>query len=189
MSAAFSTTSSSLPASSAGRRVGRGLAVAAVAGLLAAAAQLPASAAPGDRSAGTTTANVGVSSSITLRGLTPSFSLNGSPNSTVSQDAAVSYNVLTNNVGGYNVNVTANNDALLPNGGSTDDIPIENLQVRPTGGDTFTSLSDTGAVTLHDKVTRSAQSGDDYSDDYRVNIPFVADDVYSVTLNYVATAL
>jgi len=190
MSAPLSTTSSPLAKSAQGRRVGRGLAVAAAAGLLAAvAAQLPASAAPGDVSPASTTANVGVSSSISLQGLTSSFNLNGLPGDTVTGDGAVSYTVQTNNVGGYTVGVTADKDALLPAGTSTDNIPIENLQVRPAGQGSFTALSSTNAVTLRNQGTRSAAAGDRYSDDYRIDIPFVADDVYSVTLNYVATAL
>jgi hypothetical protein len=189
MSAPLHTVPPRFEASSSTRRLGRGLAVAAAAGLLAAvAAQLPAAAAPGDRSADTTIANVGVSSSITLAGLTPSFALNGAPDDTVTSTNAVSYSVLTNNVGGYTVGVTAAADALLPVGDSTDSIPIENLAVRPNGADDFTPLSSTDAVTLRDKATRSDAAGDSYSDDYQVDIPFVADDTYSVTLNYVATA-
>lgn len=167
----------------------RGFAVAAAAGLLAAfAGQLPAAAAPGDQSAGTTTANVGVNSSITLQGLTPSFTLNGLPGATVAQVGAVAYNVLTNNVGGYTVSVTAADDVLTPAGTSTDTIPIGNLAVRAGGDGAYTALSADNAVNLREKDTRSASDGDDYADDYRVNIPFVADDVYSVTLNYVAVA-
>jgi hypothetical protein len=107
----------------------------------------------------------------------------------VTETGAVSYSVLTNNVGGYNVNVVADKDVLLPAGASTDYIPIANLSVRPGGSGTFTPMSSANAITLREKGTRSAAGGDAYSDDYRVNIPFVADDVYSVTLNYVATAL
>jgi len=189
MYAPLSTVSTPRTASSSGRRLGRGLALAGAVGLLATiAGQLPASAAPGDISPASTTANVGVSSSITLQGLTPSFALNGLPGDTVTGDGAVSYNVQTNNVGGYTVGVTAARDVLLPAGDSTDYIPIERLSVRPAGDASFTSLSSTNAVTLRDKPTRSVAEGDYYSDDYRIDIPFVADDVYSVTLDYVATA-
>lgn len=189
MSSLLGTTHPPLAAGSGNRRLGRALAAAAVVGLLGAAVgQLPASAAPGDQSSDTTTANVGVSSSITLQGLTSSFSLNGLPGDTVTGDGAVSYNVQTNNVGGYTVGVTASRDVLLPAGSSTDYIPIDRLSVRPSGDGSFTALSNTNAVTLRDKPTRSGATGDDYTDDYRIDIPFVADDVYSVTLNYVATA-
>lgn len=167
----------------------RGLALAATGGLLAVASQLPAAAAPGDTSADTTVANVAVSSAITLEGLTPSFTLTGLPGATVAESDAVGYTVLTNNVGGYTVSVQADKDVLLPAGSSTDYIPVTDLGVRPGGsGGAFTALSDTNAVTLQNKGTRSGAAGDDYTDDYRIDIPFVADDTYSVTLNYVATA-
>jgi hypothetical protein len=192
MYAPLSTVPTPRTASSTGRRLGRGLALAGAVGLLATiAGQLPASAAPGETSAGTTTANVGVESSITLQGLTTAFTLNGLPGDTVSLAKAVSYTVQTNNVGGYTVGVTAADDVLSPIGDSADTIPIANLKVRagdPTDSSAYTSLSNTGAVTLRDQDTRSAAAGDKYSDDYQVDIPFVADDTYQVTLNYVATA-
>ena len=189
MYAPLSTAPTARAASPMRRRIGRGLALAGAVGLLATVAgQLPASAAPGDTSADSTVANVGVTSSITLQGLTESFTLNGLPGDTQTSTGAVSYTVLTNNVGGYTVGVTAADDVLSPAGASTDTIPIGNLAVRAGGNGAFTALSDTSPVILRDKDTRSAQAGDDYSDDYQVDIPFVADDTYSVTLNYVATA-
>lgn len=167
----------------------RGLALAATAGLLAVASQLPAAAAPGDTSADTTVANVAVSSAITLEGLTPSFTLTGLPGATVAEADAVAYTVLTNNVGGYTVSVQADAAELTPAGTSTDTIPVTDLSVRPGGSTSaFTSLSNTSPITLHDQGTRSAQAGDGYTDDYQIDIPFVADDIYSVTLNYIATA-
>lgn len=168
--------------------VRRGLGVAAAAGLLAVASQLPAAAAPGDTSTDTTVANVEVTSSITLSNLTPSFTLTGLPGDTVTGEDAVSYTVTTNNVGGYTVTVQADSDTLDPAGTSTDTIPIENLRVRAADSGAFTALDDTNAVTLRDQGTRSAADGDDYSDDYQVQIPFVASDTYSATLTYVATA-
>lgn len=169
--------------------VRRGFALVATAGLLVVGSQLPAAAAPNDTSADTTTANVGVSSSITLSGLTPAFTLTGLPGATVAETDAVAYNVNTNNVGGYAVNVQAAAAALTPAGTSSDTIPIDDLSVRDgSGTGAYTALSNTSAVTLHTKDTRSVQAGDDYTDDYSVAIPFVASDTYSVTLDYVATA-
>lgn len=171
-------------------RLGRGLAAAAVVGLLGAAVgQLPASAAPGDRSSDTTVANVVVNSAITLQGLTPSFTITGLPGDTVAELSAVAYTVLTNNVGGYTVSVQADAPELTPAGTSTDAIPVGNLSVRPNGSNAaYTALSATSPVTLHESGTRSSATGDDYADDYQIDIPFVADDTYSVTLNYIATA-
>lgn len=188
MRAPLGTTRSDLPASSPShlRRV---LAVSAAGGLLAlAAGQLPAVAAPGDQSADTTVARVAVNSAITLQGLTPSFTLTGLPGATVTELGAVAYTVLTNNVGGYTVTVQAEAAALTPAGASPDTIPVGALSVRPSGGGAYTPLSDTSPLTLHDSDARSDSDGDDYSDDYQVDIPFVADDTYSVTLDYIATA-
>ena len=167
--------------------VHRALAVAGIAGLLFAAAQLPAAAAPGDTSTDSTVANVEVTSSITLGGLTPDFTLTGLPGSTVTGNAAVSYTVTTNNVGGYTVGVQAATATLDPVGTSPDTIPIGDLQVKDASG-TYTPLSDTSAVVLRNKASRSLEAGDPYSDDYKVTIPFVASDTYATTLNYVATA-
>ena len=172
----------------AGRLVRRALALTAASGLLVVAAQLPAAAAPGDTSDDTVIANVGVTSAISLTGLTPAFTLNGLPNTTVVGLDAVGYTVATNNVGGYTVTVQADSPTLDPAGASTDTIPIENLQVRAADSGAYTALSDTNALTLRDKNTRSATGGDAYTDDYQVDIPFVADDTYSATLTYVATA-
>lgn len=164
-----------------------GLAVLAGA-LLIAAAGAPAWAAPGETSEDTVVANVGVTSAISLNGLTPSFRLNGLPGATVAEVGAVAYSVVTNNVGGYTVTVQADAPALEPAGDSADSIPVGDLAVRAGGNGAYTPLSDTSAVLLRDKDARSAAGGDAYADDYQVAIPFVADDVYSVTLNYVATA-
>ncbi|SER30967.1 hypothetical protein [Microlunatus flavus] len=190
MSSLLGTTHPPLATGVSSRRSTRGLAAAAVVGLLAAAAgALPASAAPGDQSADTTVANVAVSSAITLQGLTPSFTLTGLPGDTVAELSAVAYTVLTNNVGGYNVTVQADAPALTPAGTSADTIPVSNLAVRPSGsGGAYTAVSATSPITLHGSGTRSDVEGDDYADDYQIDIPFVADDTYSVTLNYIATA-
>lgn len=161
------------------------------AALICAVGAQSAFAAPGDHSDATTQANVGVNSSITLAGLTPSFELNGLPAATLSQDNAVSYTVTTNNVGGYVVTVQAAAATLEPTlhiPANTDSIPIGALKVRPHGTGSYTALSNTAAVTLRTLTARSAPGGDGYGDDYQVTIPFVADDVYTATLNYVATA-
>ena len=139
-------------------------------------------------SSGSTTANVTVASSgITLSNLTSSFTLSGNPNSTVTSSAGiVSMNVLTNNATGYTVSVQAAAANLTGTGGNTDVIPIADLKVKETGGASFTSLSDTSAVTTHNQATKSGASGDTVSNDFQVVIPFVNPDTYTVTLNYVA---
>jgi hypothetical protein len=145
------------------------------------------SASMADSSSGNTTANVAVNSSITLSGLTSSFTLSGDPNSTVTSNGVVTMNVLTNNLTGYNVTVQAAAAVLSGSGGNADSIPISDLRVRETGGLAFVPLSNLAPVTVHAQITPSGASGDNLSNDYRVVIPFVSADTYSVTLDYVAS--
>jgi hypothetical protein len=152
-----------------------------------------ASAAPGDTSSDTTVANIGVTSSIALTGLTSSFTLNGLPGATVTGAGDVSFNVETNNISGYAVSVQAATPTLVAaTAGNLDSIPIGSLQVRQSvvgtpGG--WTSISSAGAVTVHTQSGRSALGGDAIGNDYQILIPFVAEDTYSATLDYIATAL
>jgi hypothetical protein len=139
---------------------------------------------------GTTTANVAVSSSITLSNLTSSFTLTGVPTATASQTGAVSMLVTTNNLLGYTVTVEAAGAVLAgASAGNTDSFPVNLLKVRETGGATYTSVSNTAPVTVHTQATPSAGAGDTLSNDYQVTIPAVRPDTYSVALNYTATAL
>jgi len=102
-------------------------------------------------------------------------------------------NVSTNNLGRYAVTVLAADQVLsATDAGNPDSIPMAALQVRESAeGDngSFTSLSDAGSVSVHTQGVRSAEGGDALSNDYRVIIPFVAEDTYTVTLNYIATTL
>jgi hypothetical protein len=41
----------------------------------------------------------------------------------------------------------------------------------------------------HSQSTRSANGGDDLSNDYQLRVPVVNEDTYSATLDYVATTL
>ena len=174
------------------RGLWRGLvAGAAVVALVGASAGI-ASAAPGDTSTDTTVANVEVNNAIVLSGLTPSFTLVGLPGSTVTSDGEVTMTVETNNLAGYSVTVQAATATLLPRVTTNlDRIPIGNLAVRESAANPggFTALSSTSPVTVHTQPTRSAEGGDDISNDYSVNIPFVNTDTYTATLNYVATTL
>jgi len=172
------------------RLAARALVTTAAAAAFLTAATLSASAAPGDQSDDTVVANVGVSSAITLSGLTGTFTLNGLPGDTVAEDDAVGFTVNTNNLGGYNVTIQAESptlEATAPT--NTDSIPIENLGVRTAGTAAYTPVSATAPFIINTKASRSAAGGDEYSHDYTVDIPFVADDTYSATLDYVATAL
>ncbi|MFJ6943185.1 hypothetical protein ACISU4_00735 [Streptomyces wuyuanensis] len=125
---------------------------------------------------------------ITMSGLTPGFSLAGSPNQVVFREGAVTLRVRTPDRDGYSVSVRAENPAMRPvRGRNPDRIPVERLAVRKTGTETFQSLSSSSAVTVHVQTTRSAPRGDDLSTDYRVSIPFVRSDSYRVILTYTAT--
>jgi hypothetical protein len=149
-----------------------------------------ASATPSNSSdTGSTVGNVDVQSSIVLSNLTEGFTLTGIPRDTVTGVDAVSMNVETNNLAGYNVTVQSASSVLAPHtSGNPDSIPIADLGVRESGTGSFTPVSDSSTVTVHNQDTRSAQGGDTVNNDYQVAIPFVNQDVYSTTLDYIATA-
>ncbi|MEV5968233.1 hypothetical protein AB0L70_41085 [Kribbella sp. NPDC051952] len=173
-----------------GRACRRGLLGAAAVIALAGGGAGVAAAAPGAESPGTTQANVAVSSAIALTGLTPSFTLTGVPGATVTGLGAVTMKVTTNNLAGYAVTVqsaSATMDAAAS--GNADSVPIGALSVRETATTTFGALSSTAAQTVHTQSTRSAEGGDSLSNDYQVVIPFVNEDTYTATLNYIATTL
>jgi hypothetical protein len=139
---------------------------------------------------GSTVANVGVNPGITLTGLTSSFLLTGAPGATVSGAGIVAYNVETNNVAGYAVTVESTSATLQPaGGGNLDSIPIAALTVRQSGAGSYSPLSNSTAVTVHTQSSRSANGGDNLSNDYQIRIPVVNADTYSATLNYVASTL
>ncbi len=146
--------------------------------------------ASGPTSGGSTTGNVDVNTSIALNGLTPSFTLTGIPGATVTGLGAVTMNVQTNNLAGYAVTVESSTPTLLPTAvGNADSIPISALSVEESEFGSFTPVSDTQTVTVHAQDSRSAEAGDNLFNDYQVVIPFVNEDTYSATLNYIATAL
>jgi hypothetical protein len=132
-----------------------------------------------------TTANSAVGSVLALSGLTSSFSLNGDPNTTsnaITDD--VSMTVESNNLTGYNVTVQAAADSMDPaTAGNADSIPIADLKVKNDAA-AFTSLSDLSSVTVASTSARSANGGDTVTNDYRLAIPWVNADTYSVTLDY-----
>mgnify|MGYP001358458845 CR=1 FL=1 len=139
-------------------------------------------------SSGNVTANVSVTNAITLSGLTPAFTLMGAPGATVTDTSAVAFNVLTNDLAGYNVTVQSNGTALAPTAvGNTDSIPMAALTVSNGGANTFASISNVPDI-VWAQGTRSASTGDNHSNDYKMLIPFVNSDTYTTTLNYVATA-
>ncbi len=171
-----------------GRTLARGLVTTAVAAALVTGMGGIASAVT---SPGTTTGNVAVTSAIALTVNTASFTLTGVPGATDTNAAAVSYKVTTNNLAGYAVTVQAATATLLPTAtGNTDSIPIAALSVKgDAAGATYTSVSNATPTTVHTQATRSAAAGDNLVDGYQVVIPFVNQDTYHVTLNYVASTL
>jgi uncharacterized repeat protein (TIGR01451 family) len=127
--------------------------------------------------------------SITLQGLTNSFTLTGTPGSTVTRDEAVAMTVITNSSGGYTVSVRPLADQLVPaDPGNGDTIPIEQLRVRDAATQAFTPLSTSGPIITHRQDRPSSPGGDAVSDDYEVEIPFVSSDTYSVELDYIVSA-
>jgi len=184
------TTSDAVPEGAGPRhrgRVLRGMLGVAVAGTLISAMAGVAGASP-PLNTGSTTANVGVESGITMTGLTSSFTLTGTPGATVSSVGAVTFNVETNNVAGYVVTVESESATMDPvTGGNLDTIPIGDLTVRETGTSTYTALS--GPISVHSQSARSLNGGDDLSNDFQIRVPVVNTDTYTATLDYVATSL
>ena len=171
-----------------GRTLARGLVTTAVAAALVTGMGGVASAVT---SPGSTTGNVAVTSAIALTVNTASFTLTGVPGSTQANAAAVTYSVTTNNLAGYAVTVQAAAATLVATATTnTDSIPIAALSVKgDAAGAAYTSVSNTTAVTVHSQATRSASTGDNLTNGYQVVIPFVNQDTYHVTLNYVASTL
>lgn len=155
---------------------------------LTASTATTASAASGS---GTTTANAAVASSITLSGLTSAFTLSGAPGTTATTAAPVTMNVLTNNRTGYAVTVQANAAQMVPAtpATNTDTIAVSALQVRETGTTPYSAISATAPVTVHSQAVKSGATGDTVNNDFKMVMPFVNSDTYSVTLTYIATTL
>ncbi|WP_256788232.1 putative Ig domain-containing protein [Frankia sp. AvcI1] len=136
-----------------------------------------------------TTATAITAQSLALTDLTPAFTLTGEPNSSVVQNGAVTMTVTTNSTDGYTVTVQATSPTLTgQTAGNGDSIPVSSLLVRQSGTSTFTPLSDTVAVPVYSKGQPSAPGGDAVSNDYAIDVPFVASDTYSTTLDYIAAS-
>ena len=140
--------------------------------------------------------NVAVGSSISLTGLTPSFTLTGLSGATVAGLDAVAYNVATNNLAGYAVTVQSQTATMVADtAGNTDSIPIGALSARDgaaTGTFTYAPVAGpaaTDGTTVHTQPTRSAEGGDNLTTDFQVVIPFVNSDTYDATIDYVAATL
>ena len=124
---------------------------------------------------------------ISMSGLTPSFTLTGPPNSTITQNGAVTMTVTSNS--GYSVTVQARTGSLTgATPGNTATIPIGSLQARESGSSLFQALSASSPLVVHQQNGPSGQGGDAISNDYRVQIPALPSDTYSVTLDYIAAA-
>jgi hypothetical protein len=148
-------------------------------------------AANGPSDTGSVTANVVVSSAITLTMLDESFTLRGFPGQEPELDNAVGYEVFTNNTGGYTVTVQPENANLVAHRSGNDDvIPITDLSVKEHPSSTWLQLDPDHPVQIYTQTTRSTESpGDVHSDDYKFNtpIPDVENDTYSDVIDYVAT--
>jgi hypothetical protein len=138
----------------------------------------------------TTDANVNVGSAITLTDLTPSFELSGMPGAIVEGLGVVTYTVETNNVAGYSVTVQSRTATMVATAaGNADSIPIAALTARDADTGTYAPLSSTTTLPVHSQAMRSAAGGDNLATDFKITIPFVNSDVYTATLDYVATTL
>jgi hypothetical protein len=173
-------------------RTRRALAAMAVTGAAMAGVSAGATLARAETDTDTTTANVTVSTAITLSGLTDSFTLSGAPGDTPTTGGTpVTMTVTTNNFAGYSVTVEPAATTLDPAiSGNTDTIATTLLQVRgPAQAGSYTALTPGTPLEVATKASASAEGGDSVSNDYRITIPFVRPDTYTGTLNYVATTL
>lgn len=171
------------------RVLGRGAVGAAAVGLALAGTAGIASAQPGQTDDGTTVASVAVGSSIVLSGLPAGFTLSGLPGATVQTGAPVTFNIETNNAGGYIVTVDSQTPTMVgATPGNTDSVPIGALSVFNSDG-VYEPLSSTDTATIATKASRSAQGGDALGNNFQVVVPFVNGDTYSATLDYLATTL
>jgi uncharacterized repeat protein (TIGR01451 family) len=126
---------------------------------------------------------------IALADLAPSFTLTGQSDSTVGSDGVVTMTVTTNSSGGYVLSVRA--EAAVLTGaapGNTETIAVGQLSVRESGTGQFQELSADVPLVVHRQNTPSSPDGDAVSNDYRIQIPFVPSDTYSVTLDYIISA-
>ena len=135
-----------------------------------------------------TDASVVVTEGITLDAV-GDFSLTGLPGQTVT--TAVPYRVTTNAEAGYTVTVEAQAEFLEADPATDEDIEIDDLTVNTTATPlVYASVPGAAANaprTLHTQEDRSAANGDALTNNYRILIPAVAADTYTVTLDYVAT--
>jgi len=139
---------------------------------------------------GSTTVGVEVGSSITVSGLTPSFTLTGNPGDVATTVTPVSMTITTNNFAGYTVTVEPATATLTGAiAGNTDTIPASDLEVADSVVGTFAPLIFGTPVTVFTQATASAPTGDAVAENYRLTIPFVRPDTYTGTLNYIATTL
>jgi uncharacterized repeat protein (TIGR01451 family) len=126
---------------------------------------------------------------IALSGVSNSFTLTGLPDTTVTGNGVVTMKVTTNDVSGYTVTVEPAVGELVPQTpGNTDTIPIDRLSVRASGTSAFQSLLPGSAVVVHQQSGPSGVNGDAVTNDFQVRIPFVNNDTYSGTLEYIASA-
>ena len=90
--------------------------------------------------------------------------------------------VTTNSAGGYVVTMETAASVLNGTAGNTETIPIEMLKVRKSGTTVFQSLAAETPLVMHDQDTPSAVDGDAVSNDFQIEIPFVASDTDRDTL-------
>jgi uncharacterized repeat protein (TIGR01451 family) len=134
--------------------------------------------------AGCATSTAVVNSGITISGLTSGFTLTGPANSTVTAQGSVTMTITTANPAGYFVSVRAVGNPAAATPQNLDSLPLSSLSVRGSGT-VFTPLSTQSALTVYSQNTATGPSGNAVSNDYRVQIPFIAADTYSTQLQYI----
>ena len=142
-----------------------------------------------DPGAGSTDATVTVETGVLLEGLPAGVSLTGQPGETATNAADFEYTVYSNETWGYTVTVQAATATLIQSGGA-DTIDVSRLEVQDGGNvptETWAGLSSTTPTPVYTTEARSDPDGDVLSTDFRMKIPTVAADTYTVTLDYLVS--
>jgi hypothetical protein len=147
-----------------------GLALAAVAAVIPAAAQ----------SSGSSTANVNLAGSLELSGLTPAFTINADANQVVTSPGAVTFTAATNNPSGLKVQVLAASNFFSGPG----NISAGALATR-NGSNAYQPLSTATPVNVYQSGGADSAF---VSTDMQFTTPNVAPGAYSLVLNYTAIA-
>jgi hypothetical protein len=131
-----------------------------------------------------TTAHVTVNTTLSIDVDPPDFYLDGAPGDTDTD--AITVKVITNNVTGYTLNLSA--PATLTHTSTADSIPITDLELDPGTGLFQGLISGTQALPVGSATGPTPVTGTTKTHTYRMTIPPVPSGEYTGVLTYTATA-